>query len=232
MYSSRSSANGVWLAHARVTTSLIICFQARSFRRFAVWFAETEPARRTGLTGLLSEVDGKRRLDGPAGPFDLTARADRMDLTADGVVISDYKTGNLPSEKAVTDFVRPQLALEAAIALAGGFAGLGQVAVKGLRYIQAKGGEPPGDQKLLALEGSSPRQLAEAAIAGLTRRIADFDRESTPYAAQRRAGFQYDFDPFAHLARVAEWSAIGDDDDGSGTAPVGAANGSATGGDA
>ena len=41
---------------------------------------------------------------------------------------------------------------------------------------------------------------------GLTRLIAEFDREATPYRALRRARFNYDYDAYAHLARVAEWS--------------------------
>jgi ATP-dependent helicase/nuclease subunit B len=54
--------------------------------------------------------------------------------------------------------------------------------------------------------------LARVAQEGLARLIAQFDRESTPYRALRRARFQhkYKFDAYAHLARFAEWS----DDDG------------------
>ena len=40
---------------------------------------------------------------------------------------------------------------------------------------------------------------------GLARLIAEFDRETTPYRAVRRARFKYDYDDYAHLARVAEW---------------------------
>ena len=40
----------------------------------------------------------------------------------------------------------------------------------------------------------------------LARLVAEFDRETTPYRAVRRARFKYDYDAYAHLARVAEWS--------------------------
>src|SRR5690606_40819298 len=54
--------------------------------------------------------------DAPGGPFTLTARADRIDVTDEGLVISDYKTGKPPSAKAVLAHEKPQLSLEAAIA--------------------------------------------------------------------------------------------------------------------
>jgi ATP-dependent helicase/nuclease subunit B len=192
-------------AHPRVAA-----FWRPRFRRFAAWFGETEPGRRDGITGLFSEVSGQRRLEGPAGPFDLTARADRIDVTAQGLIITDYKTGTPPSEREVAALLRPQLALEAAIAEAGGFAGLEAMPVTTLRYIAAKGGEPPGEERLIK---AVPAALSAAAMDGLSMRIADFDRESTPYRAQRRSGFRYDFDSYAHLARVDEWSAAGGDDE-------------------
>jgi ATP-dependent helicase/nuclease subunit B len=50
---------------------------------------------------------------------------------------------------------------------------------------------------------------ARRAEEGLTRLIARFDRAETPYRALRRARFTfaYKYDDYAHLARVAEWSA-------------------------
>ena len=49
--------------------------------------------------------------------------------------------------------------------------------------------------------------LARSAREGLERLIAAFDREATPYRAVRRSRFQLRYDDYAHLARVAEWSA-------------------------
>ena len=44
------------------------------------------------------------------------------------------------------------------------------------------------------------------------RLIAEFDNPSTPYRAIRRPGYSYDYDAYAHLARVAEWSAHVDEE--------------------
>jgi len=144
-------------------------------------------------------------LAAPAGPFTLTARADRIDIGADGLTITDYKTGqNLQPlmSKAIAG-VAPQLPLEAAMAAANGFAGVPGGRVAGMRYISASGGEPPGQDVPLKVENVAI--LAQSAQDGLQRLIAEFDRESTPYRAVRRPRFRYDHDDYAHLARVAEW---------------------------
>jgi ATP-dependent helicase/nuclease subunit B len=181
--------------------------------RFAAWFAETEAARRAGVVSTLSEVSGKLVVDAPAGPFTLTARADRIDAGANGLVITDYKSGqNLQSlaARALSGHA-PQLPLEAAIAAAAGFAGVGAAPVALLRYISTSGGEPPGQE--VPLKTADVAVLAREAQHGLARLIAEFDRQATPYRATRRARFQYQYDEFAHLARVAEWSADAGEED-------------------
>jgi ATP-dependent helicase/nuclease subunit B len=152
----------------------------------------------------LAEVEGAMVLEGKLGPFTLKARADRIDVGEGGLTISDYKTGNVSELKRRAEQGRaPQLPLEAAIAMAGGFAGLPADAVLSLRYISASGGEPPGQECALEADVTG---LAREALAGLGRLIATFDEETTPYRALRRARFNYRFDDYAQLARVAEWS--------------------------
>jgi ATP-dependent helicase/nuclease subunit B len=182
----------------------VAAFWAPRFGRFAQWFADTERTRRAGTRATLAEVEGAVVLEGKIGPFTLKARADRIDVGAGGLTICDYKTGNVSDLKRRAEQGRaPQLPLEAAIAMAGGFAGLPAQAVLSLRYISASGGEPPGQE--CALE-ADVTELAREALAGLGRLIATFDEENTPYRALRRARFNYRFDDYAQLARVAEWS--------------------------
>jgi ATP-dependent helicase/nuclease subunit B len=184
----------------------VAAFWAPRLGRFAAWFAETEPARRAGITRTVPEVNGKMVLEGPAGPFTLTARADRFDVGPGGLVVTDYKTGQNLQQLAshALEGEAPQLLLEAAIAAANGFANVPPGRVALLRYISTSGGEPPGQE--IPLKTDDVPALARSAQEGLARLIAEFDRESTPYRAVRRARFKYDFDPYAHLARVAEWS--------------------------
>ena len=145
-------------------------------------------------------------LEGPAGAFTLKARADRIDASDGGIVITDYKSGaNLKTlVTRAKSGEAPQLPLEAAIAAAGGFTGIAAGRVALLRYISTSGGEPPGCD--FDLDVDDVAASADAARDGLLRLIAQFDREATPYRAVRRPRFRYDYDDYAHLARVAEWS--------------------------
>ena len=190
----------------------VAAFWIPRFERFAEWFALTEPGRRENLQRTLAEISGSIVFDAPAGPFTLKARADRIDVASDHITITDYKTGaNLKTlASKASKGEAPQLLLEAAIAAAGGFMHLDAMPVAALRYISASGGEPAG--AVTPIKTDSVTALAAQARAGLERLIAAFDNPDTPYAAVRRPGFDYDYDDFAHLARVAEWSADTSDD--------------------
>jgi ATP-dependent helicase/nuclease subunit B len=184
----------------------VAAFWLMRIERFAAWFGENEPGLRRDLLGLLVEADGKTVIEGPAGPFTLTARADRIDVHAGGAIITDYKSGaNLSGlRRDAENGFAPQLALEAVIALEKGFANLQASSIAGLRYISVSGGDPPGG--VVDLKAEDFAALALAARQGLAKLIALYDDEATPYSAVRRARFSYDYDDYAHLARVAEWS--------------------------
>jgi ATP-dependent helicase/nuclease subunit B len=192
----------------------VAAFWAPRLERFAAWFAETEPGRRRAVLKSLAELDGKLVVAAPGGPFTLIARADRIDVSARGLRITDYKTSASlePLLRHARAGRAPQLLLEAAIAAAGGFAGLPAQAVVGLSYISAAGGTPPGLEEDLDLTPADIAAAAEAALAGLRQLIGDFDRRQTPYRALRRPRFRYDYDDYAHLARVAEWSVESDEE--------------------
>ena len=193
-------------AHPRVAA-----FWQPRFARFAHWFAGTEGTRRTGINRTMSEISGAMALAAPGGPFRLTARADRIDvLQGGGLIITDYKTGAVPSDNRVNAGLAPQLPLEAAIAAEGGFEGVAKGAVTVLRFIAATGGDPPGVDHTVKAEDVTA--LAATTLAGLTRLIARFDDPATPYASLRRTSFAATarYDDYAHLARVKEWSLLAD----------------------
>jgi len=186
-------------------------FWRPGFARFAKWFAETEPARRSGVVRVAAEVDGDLDLAVERG-FRLSVRADRIDLCEDGsVVLYDYKTGKPPPPSQVDRLFAPQLPLEAAIVNGGGFAPLGAREVRGMHYIRASGRGDGGEEQPAAK--ADPAGLAEKALADLIRLIERFDRADTPYEAKRRPGTAfnriYDYDDYAHLARLAEWETLG-----------------------
>ncbi len=195
-------------AHPRIAA-----FWLPRIERFAEWFSETEAQRRQGVSRVVEETKGSLVFKAPGGPFEVSARADRIDVTDTGLIITDYKTGKPPSEKDVETGKSPQLVLEAAIALLGeGFERTDDTrAVSALRFISASGGIPPGEEHTV-LAKKDIKETAERVVGELKELATAYDDPATPYTALRRQKFDYRFDDFAHLARVAEWS--GSDSDG------------------
>jgi ATP-dependent helicase/nuclease subunit B len=194
----------------------VAAFWRPSFERFARWFEATEGARRAGILTIAPEVSGSLKLDIADG-FELTARADRIDIADDGTVaIYDYKSGQAPSQSHVDDLYAPQLPLEGAIAVAGGFGDLGPRVVGKLAYVKASGQGEGGEER--AAGSLAAGDLATLSLAALRGLIARFDRADTPYEAKRRSAFAfkrvYNFDDYAQLARVQEWSDTGGEGDG------------------
>jgi ATP-dependent helicase/nuclease subunit B len=180
------------------------------FEAIARWFVEQERERRAVLAAVHAEVRGTLQLDGPEGPFLLTATADRIERGRDGrLTIIDYKTGGIPSKREIEHGFAPQLPLEAAIAQAGGFADVVKGDVADLQFWRLTGGNPVAEAKGV---NGDPQSLAKAAVAGLTGLIAAFDRQETPYRSIPDPAFAPRYSDYAHLARVKEWSVGGQDD--------------------
>ena len=182
----------------------VVAFWWPRFERIADWFIAEERVRRVALEALASEIVGRLVIDAPAGPFTLTAKADRIERRADGrLAIIDYKTGVVPSTAEVEAGLAPQLSLEAAIAAAGGFEGIAAAAVGELAYWRLTGAEQAGEIKPVKADAMA---LAVAAEAGLRALIAKFDDPATPYLARPDASRAPRFSDYEHLARVKEWS--------------------------
>jgi ATP-dependent helicase/nuclease subunit B len=177
------------------------------FVQLARWFVAWEERRRAaGVVPLAVECEGTLAL--PDG-FVLDARADRIDRLADGTLaLIDYKTGTPPTTKQVETGFSPQLPLEAAIAAAGGFAGIAAAAPGELLYLHLKGGVAGGEaEPVMPKDGTVP-DLAAAALAGLARLLARYADPAQPYLARPRLRFVRERGDHDRLARVAEWAAI------------------------
>jgi ATP-dependent helicase/nuclease subunit B len=176
------------------------------FLRIAKWFAAEEKSRRANAAlRILAEVKG--RLELKDLDFVLTAKADRLELTRDGALtIIDYKTGQAPKDKQMDVGFSPQLPLEAAIALNGGFADVAAKILSALTVIQVTGKEPPGK----VIDFKSPVEKMQKALAGLRRRIAKFDDPATPFPSQPHVQFRGRPSDFTYIARSAERFAEGD----------------------
>ncbi len=144
-----------------------------------------------------TEVKANLQLSGVT----LHARADRLDVLADGTLrILDYKTGTTPSAKQVDAGTAPQLALEALLAMRGGFAPVEGRAAE-LAYWKLSGGVPPG--AVVALKEID--QLVEQAEEGFDRLAKTFLLGSRPFIARPDPARVFRGTDFDHLARRAEW---------------------------
>lgn len=178
--------------------------------RIAAWIAEEgEMSWRDGQApaGVLCEQGGALFFDAPAGAFQLTARADRIELRQDGsIAIADYKTGTTPSGRDAQTGRKPQLLLEAAMLQRGGFGAAISGDVTRLAYWRLTGSHPPGEISPLKFsDGTTLQDGIDDAWAGFTALVARYDDPDMPYVAT--AGSEAArFAPYARLARAAEWA--------------------------
>ncbi|MDX2222001.1 MAG: double-strand break repair protein AddB [Rhodospirillaceae bacterium] len=187
----------------------VAAFWRPRFARIARWFVATERDRRVEITASQTEVKGTMLLQGPAGPFELTATADRIDVLRNGaLVLIDYKTGAPPSQKEIAAGFAPQLPLEAAIAIAGGFAGVSKRTVEALEHWRLDGRREGGS--IVPADGDATKLAAEA-HAGLKALIAVYDDPATPYPARPHPAYAPKYSDYQHLARLKEWAALGGD---------------------
>ncbi|HEV2562935.1 MAG TPA: double-strand break repair protein AddB [Rhizomicrobium sp.] len=177
------------------------------FIHAARYFLDIERKRRTDIVRSHIEMRGERKFAGPSGEFRLVCRADRLDeLRSGGVAIVDYKTGKPPTGKQVNALLSPQMPLEGAILLEGGFAPLGKRTPEELLYIHFAGKKEPVECLRIDCDAA---ELSKEAAENLARRIAEFDDEAMPYISRvmvEKARAPGDYD---HLARVREWSLTG-----------------------
>lgn len=151
-------------------------------------------------------------------PFRLSGRADRIELTrASTLRIIDFKTGAPPSKKQVEKGFAPQLTLEAELAAQAGFPPLaGPTPVEQLVYLKLNH-DPKGWARDKPLDFGD-ESLADVAARHLERLLAHLDalrsgREA--YVSRRAPDYIRYASPYDHLARVKEWSAASDNDEGS-----------------
>ncbi|MCC5994834.1 MAG: double-strand break repair protein AddB [Oceanicaulis sp.] len=188
---------------------------ARAARFMVSWESER---RRAGFLPEAIEARGRLFLNGPpGGPFELTARADRIDMRPDGALdIIDYKTGRAPGAKEAAAFFAPQLPLTALIAAEGGFEDCPRHEPGDMIYLQAGGGKTPGvAASIIKSPGAEEaadkmRDAREELIDWITR----FDDPDTEYLSQPRRKWTNSWGAYDHLARRKEWASAPGSDGG------------------
>lgn len=184
-------------------------------RRLADWAAAFERERRIPGRRFLIEQEGAHRFEIGDRVFEVTAKADRIEIDLDRFHVLDFKTGHGASRKQMEQGFAPQLTLTAAILMAGGFEGVGGGEPDELIYVRVTGRRIAGEAKA-PLKPGSARMEAEKALAGLKARVERFDREDQAYRSWTAPQFISDRGrgDYDHLARVFEWRVTGGGEDG------------------
>ncbi|TCQ99629.1 ATP-dependent helicase/nuclease subunit B [Neorhizobium sp. JUb45] len=184
------------------------------FLKVAEAFLHWETARATDIRETFTELSAGFEI--PEAGIRLTGVADRIDIKGSGHAdIIDYKTGLSPSVNQARSLLDPQLALEAAALLAGGFKDMPAMTPAELTYVRLR----PGDR---FATDTVNNEFAKETAKIQPKSAIDLANESREQLAgfvnllrSGKAGFSsrlipmmqsaYDGD-YDHLARVAEWS--------------------------
>jgi ATP-dependent helicase/nuclease subunit B len=180
------------------------------FERSIRWYVDWERKRRLDIERVEPEIIGSLSFDAPGGPFKLSAKADRLDVKPGGrVAIIDYKTGQSPSMDQIRRGFSPQMTLEAAIALAGGFPGITAEHVDELVYVKLTGAEEGGKAAQINFKDEVLEDVVHESLARFKTFVASFDNPDQPYLSKPHVLFLDSPGDYDHLARVKEWSSGG-----------------------
>ena len=179
-------------------------------RRLAAWAQGFERERREGARHL-TEQRGSLVIAAPHAPFTVTAKADRIEVRAQGADVLDFKTGAAPTAPQVRSGFAPQLTLTAAILDGGGFTELGPTPPGALLYVRVTGRRIPAEVHRRGEPGGESAEMGRAALAGLAAHVARYDDPATAYRAWTAPQFMGqrggDYD---RLARLWEWHVMGE----------------------
>src|ERR1043165_2159062 len=140
----------------------------------------------------------------------------RSEQLADGrYAILDYKPGSAPTEKQVRTGLSPQLTLEGAMLAAGAFTDVPQGALSELAYVTLRGRDPAGEENPIEFKDNASADFhAGKALTKLKGIIDRFADEATPYRSLVSPMWKTRYGDYDHLARVKEWSAGAEDEEG------------------
>ncbi len=182
-------------------------YEARA-DRVGPWFVKEEAARRLDFqTPVMLENNGSHTFDVPHfGPFELTARADRIDLCPDATyALYDYKGSSCPSKAQVKAGWAQQLPLQGAMIAEGAFP-VPPLPVSQLQYIKLMGTARSAGENVKV---DDVETLVTQALPRLTELLIAYSDETQAYWSKARPETTDWVGDYDHLARVGEWEGSG-----------------------
>lgn len=163
------------------------------------WIINLEQGDREQRLSIATESKGEFRLDNL--DFTLGAKADRLDVTSNGLVIVDYKTGKPPSAKEIAAFDQ-QLPLTALIAANNGFENIGAQHIDTIKYISFAEGGIEQDVPLVTKNGGD---LVAESYTSLLALISAFNSLELGYVGRDRPQKLKYASDYDQLSRYGEW---------------------------
>jgi len=160
-----------------------------------------QPVQTECQATLLLKVDGVT--------YELVGRPDRLDQSAEGMTIIDYKTGYMPTDKQVAAGIEPQMPLLGLMVAEGAFAGVSSRTVHELLYWKLTG-RVGHDELHVVKDGQGEIPKARAMLEAMLRRYAD---PHMPYLVEPQPEYVPRFDDYRHLGRIEEWGLAGGGDE-------------------
>ena len=178
----------------------------------ALDWLKARPAQADVFTELKTEWVLRDRLDSLVIPRPLTfvTMADRIELSAKGLSVIDFKTGATPTSAQMVSAKEPQIGFMAAMAQRGAFPGvraspLFEASAVKLR-INAKHEFLKVPQKQDPDGTRTPAVLAEAVLKGTLAAVLAFEHEAKGYLSRKMMLRMTDEGNFDRLARLEEWA--------------------------
>jgi len=173
-----------------------------------------EAGRRADLVESKVELYGRMNISLADGSsFELRGKADRIDLTVNGMAeIIDYKSGEISTKKMIKAGFAPQLPLEVKMVEEGAFQDIGPLDVHIAMHVKI-GGKETIKSEVIA-DAADFRDVVESNFNGLVELLNQFREPTTPYLPRPFPQYASRFSAYDHLARVKEWSAGTGEDGG------------------
>jgi ATP-dependent helicase/nuclease subunit B len=153
-----------------------------------------------------TEIKGECRFDVSGKPFTLTARVDRIDLTAQHTAkVIDYKTGSPPAFSDVIKGISPQLTLEAWMILQNAFPNIKANNIDDMEYWHMS--KNPNIKKYQKSKNKIDLDiLLNKTELGLKKMLETYANDKTPYEVEPIGAMASKYDNYALLSRKKEWA--------------------------
>lgn len=180
----------------------------RQFKKIAkVFAAKVAQDEQNDRSNQFIEKEAKVMLD---SGVQLYAKADRIDVSKNGMVVIDYKTGAPPKIEDVLNGIEPQMATEAVIMKKGGFGGNKQIDELQYWHVSGTGHEPLKIQNALGKKEDVNRftEQAEQALNNISLKMhkQEYPYEAFPggEAMEKKKG-PCTFCDYAGICRFKDW---------------------------